>query len=187
MTVSYARSLTFCFFATTIAVLSGCNTSGVQAGGGSAADISGPPTFNVAYQARNPRVCSKVMSPPTPTQAVALVQCDIESDTTGGSTPLLTLTTAVHVEMGSPRNYIPGTDDRTEIDPRAKVYPIRGEGVMWQCFAASSRAAGQNCVNYPAVPKGTGICFKTTFHDWQCAMTLGGPMQVRDLKGPVTY
>ena len=181
------RALTVSIFVASLAGLSGCASNSAEASSsGSAADMSGPATFNQTYQARNPRSCAKVTSPPNAAQAAALVQCSTESDTTGSSTPLITLVTDMQVEMGSPRNFIFGPDNRSDIDTTAKVYPIRGKGVMWQCSPAAQYPAGQNCVNYPAAG-GQGICYRTSFGDWTCSMATGGPRQVQKLKGPTTY
>jgi hypothetical protein len=188
MTMTCTRTLTACLFLASLAGLAGCTREGVEAsGGGSAAEVSGPPTFNQTYQARNPRVCAKVTSPPNAAQAAALVQCSTETDTSGSMTPMLTLVTDLQVEVGAPRNFIPGPDSRPDIDPSAKVYPIRGKGVMWQCNPAAGFPAGQNCYSYPAAAGGQGACYKTTFGDWTCRMSTGGPKQLQHQKGPTTY
>ena len=136
---------------------------------------------------RNPRICSQVTSPPNVAQAMALIQCSTESDTTGSSTPQITLVTDLQVQIGGPRNYMPGADSWSDIDPSAKVYPVRGQGTMWQCGAVAMYGVGTNCVNYPAAAGGQGICYKSTFGDWKCHMSTGGPRQVQKLKGPTTY
>ena len=188
MTLTHAPSLALLILGGVLAGLSGCNGNDVQAGSGSASEVSGPPTFNETYQARNPRICAKVTSPPSAAQASALVQCSTESDTTGSSTPLITLITDLQVEIGSPRNFMPGPDYWSNIDPGAKVYPIRGHGTMWQCSPVPQYPAGQNCVSYPAAGSiGQGTCFKTTFGDWTCKMPTGGPRQVLKQKGPTIY
>jgi hypothetical protein len=188
MTLSLSRTLTLTFFVASLIGFSACKSDGVQASsGGSAAEISGPPTFNEAYQSRNPRICAQVTSPPNAAQAAALVQCSTESDTTGSSTPLITLVTDLQVEIGSPRDYMAGVDRWSDTDVRAKVYPIRGQGTMWQCSPVATYGVGQNCANYPAAAGGQGSCYKTTFGDWKCHMSTGGPRQVTKLKGPTTY
>ena len=188
----FARSVVFCL----LAGLAGCRSNGVQASSlngaaqeriGSAGELSGPPTFNTAYQARNPRACARLTTPPSAAQAAVLVQCSTESDSSGSATPLLTLTTEVNVEMGAPREYIPGINTPSSIDPSARVYPIRGKGILWQCMPIAESTAGQNCMNYPPVAPASGECFKTTFGDWECQMGTGGPRQVTKLKGPTTY
>lgn len=188
MTLSFARSTALCLLAGMLAGLSGCKTGSVQAAGGSsAANISGPPTFNETYQVRNPRICAKVTSPPTVAQATALVQCAAERDTTGSSSPAIWLATDLQVEMGSPRNYMQGTDDRQDLDVSAKIYPLRGQGTQWSCGAAASSARGENCMKWPAAPGGQGSCWKTSFGDWNCGMTIGSHNWVTRQKGPTAY
>jgi len=188
MTSSCARSMAVCPLAGMIAGRSGCKSSTVEAAGnGSATEMSGPPTYNDVYQVRNPRICAKVTSPPSVAQATALVQCSSESDTTGNATPAIWLATDLQVEMGAGRNYIPGTDDRQELDPTAKIYPLRGQGTRWSCGPATSYPAGQNCMKWPAGPGGQGSCWKTSFGDWNCGMTIGSPNWVAKHKGPTTY
>jgi len=92
------------------------------------------------------------------------------------------------VEVGAPRNFMLSTDSWSDIDPSAKVYPLRGKGAMWQCSAVSpTYPAGENCYKYPATAGGQGSCYKTTFGDWTCHMTTGGPRQLQHQKGPTTY
>ena len=183
-----ARSTALCLLAGILAGLSGCKSSGAEASGnGSAAEMSGPPTYNAVYQVRNPRICAKVTSPPSVAQATALVQCSSESDTTGSASPAIWLATDLKVEMGAPRNYIPGTDDRQNLDPSAKIYPLRGQGTRWSCGPAASYPAGQNCMKWPAGPGGQGSCWKTSFGDWNCGMTIGSTHWIAKQKGPTTY
>jgi hypothetical protein len=183
------RALTVCLFAASLVGLAGCTSNGAESSsGGSAADVSGPPTFNQTYQVRNPRACGHVKSPPNAAQAAALVQCSTESDTTGSATPMITLVGELEVEVGAPRNFMLSTDSWSDIDPSAKVYPLRGKGAMWQCSAVSpTYPAGENCYKYPATAGGQGSCYKTTFGDWTCHMTTGGPRQLQHQKGPTTY
>ena len=187
MTLSCARSMALCIFAGMLAGLSGCKNTAVQASGsGSAAELSGPPTFNEVYQVRNPRICSKVTSPPNAAEATVLVQCYVESDTTGSASPAIVVATDLKVEIGAPRNFIPGTDDRNDIDPSAKVYPLRGQGTRWSCGPAASYAPGQNCMKWPAGPGGQGSCWRSSFGDWSCNMSIGSTNWVTKQKGPTT-
>jgi hypothetical protein len=188
MNLSCARSMALCLLAGVLAGLSGCKSSGVEAAGnGSAAEMSGPPTYNAVYQVRNPRVCAKVTRPPTVAQATALVQCWNESDTTGSASPAIVVATDLQVEMGAPRNYIPGTDDRQDLDPSAKIYPLRGQGTRWSCGPVPEYPAGQNCMMWPAGPGGQGSCWRTTFGDWNCSMSIGSTKWMTKQKGPTTY
>ena len=188
MTLPSARILALCLLTGMLVSSSGCKSSAAQAGNaGSADEISGPPTFNATYQVRNPRVCAKVTSPPTPAQATALVQCSAESDTTGSASPAIVLATDLQVQMGAPRNYILGIDDRQDLDPSAKIYPLRGQGTRWSCGAVPQYPAGQNCMKWPSGPGGQGSCWKTSFGDWQCSMSIGSTNWITKQKGPTTY
>ncbi len=188
MTLSLTRSMALCILAGLLAGFSGCKSSGAEAAGsGSAAEMSGPPTFNAVYQVRNPRICAQVTSPPNAAQALALVQCSSESDTTGSGSPAIWLATDLQVEIGAPRAYIPGTDDRQDMDTTAKIYPLRGQGTKWSCGPAAAAPAGQNCMEWPAGPGGQGTCWKTSFGDWKCGMTIGGTKWITKQKGPTTY
>jgi hypothetical protein len=93
----------------------------------------------------------------------------------------------LQVEMGAPRAFILGTDDRQNIDTNAKIYPLRGQGTRWSCGPATSYPAGQNCMKWPAGPGGQGSCWKTSFGDWNCGMTIGSTNWVAKQKGPTTY
>jgi hypothetical protein len=60
MTLSWARSVALCLLAGLVAGLSGCKSNGAEAAGnGSAADMSGPPTFNTVYQVRGTRASAR--------------------------------------------------------------------------------------------------------------------------------
>jgi hypothetical protein len=162
----------------------GCKSSGVlAAGGGSGADLSGPPTFNADFQARNPRTCAKVTSAPNAAQAKALVQCD--HDMMMNSYTLLLVTDLV-VEMGSPRAAT-ANEYIQDLDTTAKIYPLRGQSVWWSCGLVSQWGVGTNCQKWPAVPGGVGRCWHTLFNDWRCSMTGGGPNYVTKQPGPTTY
>ena len=57
MNLSCARSMALCLLAGVLAGLSGCKSSGVEAAGnGSAAEMSGPPTYNAVYQVEPARL-----------------------------------------------------------------------------------------------------------------------------------
>ena len=191
-------TLATCLFSVGTLVLGGCKSSRTAASSSgyaletveasSSTELSGPPTMNPAYAARNPRHCGKLTTPPTAAQAAALVQCSYESDRTGTATPELVLTTDVEVELGSPRAEIAGLDDVTDIDVTAKVYPIRGGGTSWWCSPVAEQPAGRNCLSYPRRGSSTvGRCYKTNFGEYQCLMSVGGSVQVQNLPGPTTY
>ncbi len=188
MTLSCARTLALCLLAGSLTVFSACKSSGAEAAGNvSAAEMSGPPTFNEVYQVRNPRVCAKVTSPPNVAQATALVQCSAESDTTGSGSPAIWLATDLQVEVGAARPYIPGTDDRQDLDVSAKISPRRGQAKNWSSVGAAPAPPGKNAMVWPAGPGGQGSCWKTSFGDWKCGMTIGGTKWITKQKGPTTY
>jgi hypothetical protein len=190
MNSSYARILTLCVFAGIIPGLSGCRSSTVQAGaGGSNAPMSGPPTYNEEYAARNPRVCRKVTTPPTLEEAKALVQCGDEKIEGGMYRPMY-LVTDLQVEMGQPIRFNPQVTHGASVDPGAPTYPIRGQAVGWQCSPVSGRyPAGKNCSRSPAHPNSTGLCERDGFGEWGCSMSAGtfGVTDDDAAKGPTTY
>jgi hypothetical protein len=67
------------------------------------------------------------------------------------------------------------TDRGRKLDPSKPVYPIRGSYDKYQCDALNpklgmkGRNAGDNCSVYPN-PKAEGICYTTTFGEWDCLM-----------------
>jgi hypothetical protein len=177
--------------------LTGCNSNGVQASGGSnphptAAEMSGPPTYNQRFAARNPRVCAKVTTPPTPEQAKALVQCGDES-IVEGLYASDTLVTDLQVEMGQPTGYNSQVTHGAAVDPNAVTYALRGQGTKWVCSLAATgpgsaeKPAGQNCMRSPAVPKGKGLCERNSFGEWECSMTTGNGAWDNGVKGPTEY
>ena len=185
-----------CFICSGLLPISGCKNSSATSSAGSpfgvveassSSELSGPPTMNATYGARNPRVCAKLMTVPNANQAAALVQCSLESDSTGSATPQLTLTTDVRVEIAAGRVYIPEINTPSSIDPSAKVYPIRGQGTLWQCGDPSFWGVGTNCTKYMSTRDSDGECYKTTFGDWQCRMPVGNGPQIRKQSGPTTY
>ena len=75
-----------------------------------------------------------------------------------------------------------------DVDTTAMVYDLRGQGTAWTCSPAQGvHAPGQNCMRSAAVPKGVGQCYRTTFGDWKCGMTVGGPDWENRLPGPRQY
>src|SRR5581483_859404 len=124
--------------------------------------LSGPPVYSAKYAARLPRVCSTVTTPPSVSQATTLVQCDAEG--LNSTTNSIILVTDVSVQMGTPRDFMPGADNYLrDIDTRAKVYPLRGQSTRWDCGEANAANAGTNCMTWPAAPSGRGQCWYTLF------------------------
>jgi hypothetical protein len=189
MTFSHARTFLL-VLAVSCAGFSGCKSNSVEASGSaSSAPMSGPPTFNDFFQARNPRVCRQVTTPPTPEEATALVQCAWEaSSTMSGFSASLALVTDVQVQMSRPRPFKMEINNPPDVDTSGMVYDLRGQGTSWSCSPAQGiYAPGQNCAKNEAVPKGIGECWHTTFGDWKCNMTVGGGTYSNRLKGPTTY
>ena len=102
------------------------------------AKISGPPVPNKEYGARNPRACEKVTKAPSVAEAQALVQCGLEGFFPG---PSLYLVTDVKIEMGAPRNQTP-LDGTNDLDPRSKIYPLRGSLTSYSCGLVAQYGGG---------------------------------------------
>lgn len=192
----HMRRWMVCLIAASLAGLSGCRTATVQAigagarsGAGAGDPMSGPPTFNEKFQARNPRVCRAVTTPPTPEEAKALVQCNYEAHSImDGYSANLVLTTDVQVQIGRPRPFTIGVSSDPQTDTKAMVYDLRGQATEWSCApAAGIYAPGENCSRFAGAPGGTGECWRTTFGDWKCDMTIGGGTETRRVKAPTTY
>jgi hypothetical protein len=189
MSLSCVRSLTLCLLAGMFAGFSGCKSNTAQAASGGSADMSGPPTFNDFFQARNPRVCRTVTAPPTPEEARALVQCAWEGKSImSGFSASLGLVTDLQVQMSKPRPFKMEFVNPAGVDTSGMVYDLRGQGTSWTCSPAKGiYAPGQNCARTDAVPKGIGECWHTTFGDWKCEMTVGGGTYSNRLAGPKDY
>lgn len=173
---------------TTLATLVGlgANSGGALLAGGPATDLSGPPVYSAKYGTRLPRVCSKVTSPPNGSQATALAQCQAEGLNT--TTQSIILVTDLTVEMGSPRDFMPGADNfLRDIDTRAKVYPLRGQSTRWDCGQVNAGNVGKNCMTWPRVEgesTGQGSCWYTLFKEWKCTMSMGGPTWKANVPAP---
>ncbi|MGD0346419.1 MAG: hypothetical protein ABSA85_06660 [Terracidiphilus sp.] len=181
---TYARPVALCFMAFTLLTPLGCKSAGGEGPSGSAASISGPLTILPEYDARAPRTCSKVTSPPSAEQAAVMVQCTME----GLSPTGLQLFQDVKLEMGAPRAFIYNSDaGLAGIDTNAQVYPLRGSYTGYFCtkWGGSLVPIGHNCV-VSAVPTAEGQCWKTSFGDWSCKMQGGAP-QMTAGPGPKTF
>ena len=162
----------------------GCKGAGGGAGQGGAG-ISGPLTMLPEYDARAPRTCSKVTSPPSAAQAAVLVQCTMDSASYTG----LGLIQDVKLEMGSSRALVYYTDaGLAGIDLNSKIYELRGSYTGYFCnlVSASLNGPGKNCVK-SAVPVAQGWCWHTTFGDWKCKMQGGAPDMVDAQPAPKTF
>ena len=191
MTLLQVRTLALYVPALALVGLLGCKSSVSAVSAASNVDVSpDPPTYNEQFAARNPRVCAQLMTPPTPAQAAVLVQCDHESASqTSGMYPALTLVTDVQVQMSAPRDFQGGMGTSApDVDVKGQVYDLRGQGTTWTCQKVGFRmAAGSNCIRSSAVPKGKGQCYRTTFGDWKCQMTVGSEEWTPGFKGPTAF
>ena len=179
-----ARPVALCLFALTFLTQLGCKSSGGDGPGQSVASISGPLTILPEYDARAPRTCAKVTSPPSAALAAVMVQCAMDGLGATG----LALTQDVKLEMGSPRPFVYNTDaGLAGIDMNAPVYPLSGSYTGYFCnlVSASLNGPGKNCVK-SVVPKAQGWCWKTTFGDWSCKLQGGAPDMVNS-PGPKTF
>ena len=163
----------------------GCDSAGVQAGrGGSASNLSGPPVMIPAYQGRAPRQCTSVTTPPSVSQATAMVQCWSDAVSAFG----LFLYQDVKLQIGASRPYLNTSDSYLpQIDPTAIVYPIRGSYTSYACRGINNLVpAGKQC-SRQAVPQAMGMCWKTSFGDWKCYMqgNVSGDADV--VSTPTTY
>ncbi len=159
-------------------------TGGQTAWQGGGRELSGPPEYNVQYQARNPRRCKTLNAPPRADQVAAAVQCEMDVDRPTG----LFLMQEVTVNMGNPRNYDADIDgDLKEIDPSAAVIPVYGSLKQFWCSPVGvGYPAGKNCTVSP-MPQALGKCWRTTFGDWKCNLVGPSPNQRTGFPGPTTY
>jgi len=161
-----------------------CKSAGGAAAGPNGAAISGPLTMLPEYDARAPRTCSKVTSPPSAAQAAVMVQCSME----GLSPTGLQLFQDVQLEIGSPRPFVYNSDaGLSGIDLNAKVYPLRGSYTGYFCskWGGTLVPIGHNCV-VSTVTSATGACWKTSFGDWSCKMQGFAPKMTAGA-GPKTF
>jgi len=169
--LDYARNAAILGFAFSFLGNAGCKGDGAE-GGQSAAAVSSPLKMLPEYQARAPRTCSQVTSPPSADLAKVMVQCTMD----GLSATGLGLTQDVQLQIGSPRPFVYWTDAGLDgIDLNAKVYPLRGSYTGYFCRLISNMApAGASCIK-SVVPQAQGWCWKTSFGDWKCKMQGAAP------------
>ncbi len=176
------RSAALCCFVLTLLTPFGCKSADGE--GQSGAAISGPLTMQPEYDARAPRTCSKVTSPPSAAQAAVMVQCTMDALSATG----LGLIQDVKLEMGSSRPFVYYSDaGLAGIDLNAKVYELRGSYTGYFCtlVSASLNGPGKNCIR-SVVPVAQGWCWKTSFGDWKCKIQGGAPDMVNG-PGPKTF
>ena len=80
------------------------------------------------------------------------------------------------IEVGGATAYNPKLQYPAEVDVRSPIYPLRGSYKTYACDAVSDDERngnrGANCTVFVRT-KAEGVCFKTTFGDWNCS--IGGP------------
>jgi hypothetical protein len=168
-----------CLWAVGAVLLLSCNGAEGQ-GSGSGDALSGPPVFNEHFHMRNPRKCTDVTKPPNASQAAALVQCHDESATAAQ----IFLRTNVKVEMGAARAFNSSVDSGwNDIDPSAKVYPIRGHLTNYICDSNPNIG----CSVFTGDNWTTGACWKTSFGNWTCTLAPSIEHQANQQPGPTTY
>jgi hypothetical protein len=139
--------------------------------------LSGQAGVGAKYGSRDPYVCQSMKEPtsgaPSGQRLIDLVRCG-----SGGErlySGQLYLLENVKVQIGKGRPYQP-TDKAHKLDPSKPVYPIRGSYDKYQCDALNpklgmkGRNPTDNCSMYPN-PKAEGICYTTTFGEWDCLMS----------------
>jgi hypothetical protein len=186
MSLSFrTRNLALCTCALSFLAFSG-NIAAVGAGSGQndGSELSGPPQMNANYQAREPRLCKPLATPPNQAQAAVLVQCTMDQDRPAG----LFLMQDVIVQIGAPRSYQPEIDSNlAEINMSAPVYPLTGSLTVYWCSQVTAMTpAGRGCMVNPT-PYAVGKCWKTTFGDWKCNLAGPAPSSRSGLPGPTTY
>jgi len=160
------------------------SAGGKGAGQTDGRELSGPPQLSATYQAREPRLCKALTTPPNQAQAAVLVQCTMDQDRPTG----LFLMQDVKVGMGQARSYQPETDsDLKEIDTNAPIYPLSGSLTVFWCSPITAQTpAGRGCIVSPT-PSALGKCWKTTFGDWKCNLIGPAPNSRSGLPGPTAY
>lgn len=147
--------------------LSGCtsDTAPVLASGAGQA-VANPTAFEAKFATRGPRTCRQVTNTPTTAQMPALIQCNFEYETSSA----IALMTDIRVQAGGLRAYNGIMDANAGgIDTSARVMPIRGSMVQWNCTTAKFNP-GHNCSRINKT-QAEGKCWKTTFGDWKCGMS----------------
>ena len=179
-----ARPLYLCLLAFALLSPLGCNSSAGGQGTGSGAALSAPLTMLADYQARAPRTCSSVTSPPNASQATVMVQCSMDALTDTG----LGLIQDVKLQIGKPRPFAMWTDGGLlNVDATATVYPLQGSYTGYFCRLISNMApAGQSCLR-SAVPAAQGWCWKTSFGEYKCKMQGGAPVTQEGQPAPKAF
>ena len=137
------------------------------------------------YGTRDPVTCASTKEPsrgvPSAAQVAQYVRCSVEKK----SGDYLMLTENVKVEIAKGRPFQPGSDILPDGDTTLPLYPIRGSMTRFTCSQASDymKNKGKNCLIW-VEPKASGICYKTTFGDWNCSMSDLNPQKSYDQPPP---
>ena len=128
------------------------------------------------YGTRDSVACKSKKEPakggPSAELATDYVRCGREGVSTSDHS--LTLWEKVQLDIGKGRPYQASDSRLQEIDPAEPVFPIRATFDLYRCFDPARMTPvqpgpGHNCNFNPNV-HGTGVCYKTTFSDWNCEM-----------------
>jgi hypothetical protein len=179
------------FVVLTILFTFGCKgeVSG-SAGGGGAADLSGPPVFNAFWGARMPRECANVTSPPNAAQATELIQCHMDHVTRES----IFLMQNIQIQMSGTHQVGPMDGIEDNIDNSAKAYDLHGSHDYYNCAPINESVmhnTGKNCyVTHSAST--TGECWRVHDGTYHCELkTLAGPdyraNTIENQPGPTTY
>ena len=175
------RTIAVCLFALTFFLPLGCNSSSGQ---GSGSTVSGALIMLPDYQARAPRTCSPVTSPPSVATAQVLVQCSMD----GLASTFLGLVQDVKLQIGKSRPFVYETDaGMPGIDLTAQVYPLQGSYTAYMCRPINNMSpAGRSCIK-SVVPAAQGWCYKTSFGDYKCRMNGNPPKMEQGMPAPQTF
>ena len=151
---------------------------------GSINTVSGPLTILPEYQARAPRTCTPVTTPPSAATATVLVQCSTDAAASG----FLGLVQDVKAQIGKSRPFVAKTDATLPaIDVMAEVYPLQGGYTAYLCRPIDNQSpAGQNCIR-SVVSAAEGSCYKTAAGDYKCRMYGNPPKMEQGVAGPKTF
>jgi hypothetical protein len=163
-------------------LVSACGGAGGSSGGGASAGSRSGVTMtrNAALGAKygvpGPRACTTATPPGdrlTAQAANAYVTCGLEGEAYTGDG--VNLAADVSIQLSQPRAYAYETDRFDGVDPTKPVYGVRGSATLYRCVAPgagvteSAAWAGKHCMVGPD-PNGKGVCYKTTFGQWQCTL-----------------
>lgn len=137
------------------------------------------------FGSRPPRLCPNMTSPPSATQAAALVQCTMDYETPQQAK----LHQNIAVQLDSPRS--PTNADRwPRIDSRFSVLDFKANATVYVCgpvLEAVMHNTGSNCDRYQ-FQNAPGVCWKTIDGNYRCQINAGLPTNpTRSQPPPTTY